>query len=281
MMVSLVNFKIVTDDDDGGGLLHRAGGGGVAGPFGVPPPLGESRHATGAAAVFRRPPAHNQQVQDHMGPTMGTLPESSAIVVEGTPPSDKQHNYKQCDGKSTTITFDSYQPYNATDAPQTVKPCQQQQQLTQAAAVINSSSRDDADSEQSCSLCEPNAGGAKENFVVTWRNLKYCIEPKWHQKLSAASPLESLANCIVTPTMKTRSQLGAADQQTHCGGKIVLDQLDGSFRSGELTAILGPSGKSSTLLFILLIFSRRRLGGDLLMLRAAGGTQKGPQKVLC
>lgn len=85
------------------------------------------------------------------------------------------------------------------------------------------------------------------NFVVTWRNLEFLIEPKWHQKL-IANP----AGCLnpLSASNKRRAQKQSklqdhyqASQEPAVKTKIVLDKLDGSFRSGELTAILGPSGK--------------------------------------
>lgn len=63
------------------------------------------------------------------------------------------------------------------------------------------------------------------NFVVTWRNLKFSIEPKWHEKL--------VAKKITFAHSNTNQPIER---------KLVLDELDGTFRSGELTAILGPSG---------------------------------------
>lgn len=81
------------------------------------------------------------------------------------------------------------------------------------------------------------------NFVVTWRQLRFAIEPKWHQRLrnsTLASALTRSGSRGATTSGKQRekSQLKTKDQS-----KLVLDRLDGSFRSGELTAILGPSGK--------------------------------------
>lgn len=85
------------------------------------------------------------------------------------------------------------------------------------------------------------------SFVVTWRNLRFAIEPKWRQKLVGANPLSMLAsqrdettNARSTPGSQTSS---ASQQPQAASTKVVLDKLDGSFRSGELTAILGPSGK--------------------------------------
>lgn len=72
------------------------------------------------------------------------------------------------------------------------------------------------------SSAEPSQSAASEsaNFVVTWRELRFAIEPKWHERVPVR-------------------QVSQSGQPV----KLVLDNLDGSFKSGELTAILGPSGK--------------------------------------
>lgn len=82
----------------------------------------------------------------------------------------------------------------------------------------------------------PNANELS-NFAVTWRNLRFAIEPKWHQKLSSAA---ALAGRLAPANI---NRLAQSPGPTQPGNRVVLDRLDGSFRSGELTAILGPSGK--------------------------------------
>ena len=78
------------------------------------------------------------------------------------------------------------------------------------------------------------------NFVVTWRNLKFAIEPKWHQRMANANPMAAFATR--QPSRQPQQQV-VGNQTTAVVSKVVLDKLDGSFRSGELTAILGPSRK--------------------------------------
>lgn len=81
-----------------------------------------------------------------------------------------------------------------------------------------------------------------DQFTVTWRNLKFSIEPKWHTKLANDSPISRLADRL-KPARSTGSQQVVASSNSSSLARIVLDKLDGSFRSGELTAILGPSGE--------------------------------------
>lgn len=103
----------------------------------------------------------------------------------------------------------------------------------------------------------------KPDFVVTWRNLNFVIEPKWHQKL-AHNTRAALTNCkpvqspkkdsgtsfdlalVSSATAPQSPDNGAAVQVSMTNTtRVVLDKLDGSFKSGELTAILGPSGRYS------------------------------------
>lgn len=91
------------------------------------------------------------------------------------------------------------------------------------------------------------APGDRQNFVVTWRSLRYVIEPKWHQRVLETNPLSKWTERAYNALIGERKaniagKLEQADQLTPTN-KMVLDRLDGSFRSGELTAVLGPSGK--------------------------------------
>jgi hypothetical protein len=152
---------------------------------------------------------------------------------------------------------------------------------------------EDSDKSQSQSPNKNNSSSSSNNngnrsaagqFTVTWRKLKFCIEPKWHERIaSGPSALIALATGRVnSPSSSSATATAAAaaavaqQQKTGLGEagaakasttapdcpqasaneqqqqqqpappaatRVVLDQLDGSFRSGELTAILGPSGK--------------------------------------
>lgn len=86
------------------------------------------------------------------------------------------------------------------------------------------------------------------SFVVTWRNLRFAIEPKWHEKV--ANPISAVVGRA--GSVNRLASVGA-NQCNTLASKIVLDKLDGSFKSGELTAILGPSGKCRCLFDIILV----------------------------
>lgn len=117
----------------------------------------------------------------------------------------------------------------------------------------------DSNSERSSSenhVCTTSDDIRIPDFVVTWRNLNFVIEPKWHQKL-ANSTRTALSNTkqpskvnkeppssVESPgTLAADGFESAVRSSTVCQPRVVLDKLDGSFKSGELTAILGPSGK--------------------------------------
>lgn len=73
---------------------------------------------------------------------------------------------------------------------------------------------------------------AKEHFEIRWTNLTYEVEPKWYrQKLNLFSSSSS-------------SSGGGA--RTSGDKTSILDNLNGSVRSGQVTAILGPSGAGKT-----------------------------------
>lgn len=95
----------------------------------------------------------------------------------------------------------------------------------------------DSDADQLADSC---------NFVVSWRNLKFAIEPKWHHRVLSSSVLQAFKP-RKTSGRPSQGVQTASSQQKVAHAKIVLDRLDGCFRSGELTAILGPSGKCERL----------------------------------
>lgn len=114
---------------------------------------------------------------------------------------------------------------------------------------------------------QPTSGSEAPDFVVTWRNLSFMIEPKWHQKMvnaslvgarTSAKPASDQNNPTRTSATATSVQQYHSNSnvpQSTVQNKIVLDRLDGSFKSGELTAILGPSGKCSFFFFSACYFS--------------------------
>lgn len=69
--------------------------------------------------------------------------------------------------------------------------------------------------------------GAHEHFEIRWNNLTYEVEPKWYQQRWQA--------------------LTGTNEKKKGGGKTrILNSLHGSVRSGQVTAILGPSGAGKT-----------------------------------
>lgn len=174
-------------------------------------------------------------------------------------------NEEQChQAEQTCYNEPNSTSYSNKSSPRTAPIAQQQQQSQQQLQLRNTDQVDNKCHHNSGLLSHramfglPNPyelngleSGKNEceqpSFVVTWRNLRFAIEPKWRQKLVGANPLAMLAsqrdeatNARATPGNQTAS-LPQHPQANST--KVVLDKLDGSFRSGELTAILGPSGK--------------------------------------
>lgn len=126
---------------------------------------------------------------------------------------------------------------------------------------------DDSSCVEEGPLCgDPSATSADDcrrpDFVVTWRNLNFVIEPKWHQRLAhntraalcdrkpsrgsrKKDPSTSLDLAVVSSDKSRPANDESVAQVTTSptSTRVVLDKLDGSFKSGELTAILGPSGE--------------------------------------
>lgn len=104
------------------------------------------------------------------------------------------------------------------------------------------------------SSCDKNADA---NFTVTWRNLTFGIKQKFFDKLFAqqqqhshsvedSRQIDTIENVNSKQDKKSSSKSKTADTpvaEIQSNHKIVLDNLDGCFKSGQLTAILGPSGE--------------------------------------
>lgn len=76
---------------------------------------------------------------------------------------------------------------------------------------------------------------AREHFEIRWNNLTYQVEPKWYrQKWQALTGggggSSDSAGLRAGPAGKTN----------------ILNSLDGAVKSGQVTAILGPSGAGKT-----------------------------------
>lgn len=74
----------------------------------------------------------------------------------------------------------------------------------------------------------------REHFEIRWNNLTYEVEPKWYrqkwQSLTGGGGGSDTAGLQANPAGKTS----------------ILNSLDGSVKSGQVTAILGPSGAGKT-----------------------------------
>lgn len=78
--------------------------------------------------------------------------------------------------------------------------------------------------------------GQNSHFEIRWNNLTYQVEPKWyHKKLQ-----------VFSSSASSSSLSDKHDLSSSTGKKNILNNLNGSVKSGQVTAILGPSGAGKT-----------------------------------
>lgn len=108
-----------------------------------------------------------------------------------------------------------------------------------------------------------------EHFEIIWSNLSYMIQPKWYKKINLLDkifPFGQTVNNVSSATSTVSSSAGMSENQqqmhvsTNSGSQIgslstvsksksqhdaieIFSNLNGSIKSGQMTAILGPSGK--------------------------------------
>mgnify|MGYP000931641681 CR=1 FL=1 len=70
-----------------------------------------------------------------------------------------------------------------------------------------------------------------DHFEIRWRNLTYQVEPKWYQKKLRTFAAESSSSDFVSNKSEKTN---------------ILCSLNGTVKSGQVTAILGPSGAGKT-----------------------------------
>lgn len=98
-----------------------------------------------------------------------------------------------------------------------------------------------------------------EHFEIIWSNLTYRIEPKWYKKInflqryfpshtfdthsSANSTVSSIGISVETQT--PGSDISGVSPQTRSVEDPIeiFSNLNGTIKSGQVTAVLGPSGK--------------------------------------
>lgn len=129
--------------------------------------------------------------------------------------------------------------------------------------------------QQQLSLSAKPTDLPKEHFEIRWTNLNYQVEPKWYQRLKsgtfstcdggggASSSLSAPSSSGSSADSTSSSDLGyggggtALDSKSQSGKMAgggsskartanILNGLNGSVKSGQVTAILGPSGAGKT-----------------------------------
>lgn len=73
----------------------------------------------------------------------------------------------------------------------------------------------------------------EDQFEIEWANVCLEVQQKWYQKYSLSSLSANLCGSSGDSTISDKPQRN----------KLILNTVNGRIRSGEITAILGPSGK--------------------------------------
>jgi len=92
------------------------------------------------------------------------------------------------------------------------------------------------------------AASNKHHFEVRWSNLTYKVEPKWYHRLQLNSSAGggSYASSSGSSTSSTITASSARATRQEPVKKSILCNLNGSVKSGQVTAVLGPSGAGKT-----------------------------------
>lgn len=92
----------------------------------------------------------------------------------------------------------------------------------------------------------------REHFEIRWNNLTYQVEPKWYQQnwgsILSSNPSIVPATASAETGLETpRKSSGLASSAARKKKTTtILNGLNGSVKSGQVTAILGPSGAGKT-----------------------------------
>lgn len=118
--------------------------------------------------------------------------------------------------------------------------------------------------ETSLSNCSTDG----EHFEIIWSNLSYKIEPKWHKRINILDRIFPFGQSIdnvssATSTVSSSAGMNDNQQQMHVSSHStsqlsststskpkshvdpieIFSDLNGCIKSGQMTAILGPSGE--------------------------------------
>ena len=93
----------------------------------------------------------------------------------------------------------------------------------------------------------------KEHFEIRWNNLTYEVEPKWYRRKwkaltggGSSSDDDNNNTSNQGPTIVGAQPQSTMRPRSKSSKTSILDNLNGSVKSGQVTAILGPSGAGKT-----------------------------------
>ncbi|KAG9509264.1 ATP-binding cassette sub-family G member 1, partial [Fragariocoptes setiger] len=115
------------------------------------------------------------------------------------------------------------------------------------------------------------------HFEIRWSNLNYQVEPKWYAKLTGGSSNNTTTQQSSISNTTFSAQHNKQQQATNSNNKLILNNLNGSVKSGQVTAILGPSGAGKTSLLGCL--TGKNKAGVSGTIQVIGGAQNKPLAV--
>ena len=114
---------------------------------------------------------------------------------------------------------------------------------------------------------EPNQSG--EPFQVVWQDISFKIGPSAGEKL--LDGLRDAWSCLKGGLARGWPALEKPPDGGRSNERVIFERLSGYFNSGELTAILGPSGAGKTSLLSALCGRQTNFGGSI---RLVGGKER-------
>lgn len=92
-----------------------------------------------------------------------------------------------------------------------------------------------------------------DHFEIVWSNLSYKIQPKWYKKFNyidrvlthfmPGQTVDNHSSGTSTASSSTATNDAPDHGQKHSYPIEIFTDLNGTIKSGQMTAVLGPSGK--------------------------------------
>lgn len=86
----------------------------------------------------------------------------------------------------------------------------------------------------------------EDQFEIEWANLSLAVQKKWYQKISLSNLLRGDGGDDKNNSSSNNNSSSDLEKQALRRPKRILNSVDGRIKSGEITAVLGPSGAGKT-----------------------------------